>query len=105
MEQPTATIKMRQASTLESLVGEDRVHHSVYSDPQIFEQEMTHLFGRAWLLLGHQSQIPNAGDYFSTRMGREPVIVTRHTDGSVQVLINRCTHRGSMLCPEGKGNA
>ena len=105
MDQQTATIKMRQASALESLVGEDRVHHSVYSDPQIFEQEMTHLFGRAWLLLGHQSQIPNAGDYFSTRMGREPVIVTRHTDGSVQVLINRCTHRGSMVCPEGKGHA
>jgi len=65
------------------LVQADRVHHSVYSDTGIFELEMTRLFGRAWLLLGHESQIPQPGDYLSTRMGREPVIMARHADGSV----------------------
>jgi len=86
------------------LMQADRVHHSVYSDPAIFELEMTRLFGRAWLLLGHESQIPQAGDYLSTRMGREPVIMARHADGSVQVLINRCTHRGALLVHEDTGN-
>ena len=66
-----------------------------YSDHlPLYRQER--IFGRAWLLLGHESQIPNPGDYFTTRMGREPVIVTRHRDGTVQVLINRCAHRGSL---------
>ncbi len=92
-------------TTLSNLVAEDQVHHSVYSDPAIFELEMERLFGRAWLLLGHQSQIPNPGDYITTRMGREPVIVTRHRDGTVQVLINRCAHRGAMVCHEASGNA
>ena len=86
------------------LVQADRVHHSVYSDPGIFDLEMTRLFGRAWLLLGHESQIPQPGDYLSTRMGREPVIMARHADGSVQVLINRCTHRGALLVHEDTGN-
>jgi phenylpropionate dioxygenase-like ring-hydroxylating dioxygenase large terminal subunit len=89
---------------LAMLVQPDRVHRSLYADPAIFELEMERIFGRAWLVLGHESQVRSPGDYFTTRMGREPVIVTRHEDGSVRVLINRCAHRGAMVCAEGRGN-
>ena len=88
-----------------ALVRPDAVHHSVYSDPALFELEMDRLFGRAWLLLCHDSQIPRSGDWVATRMGREPVIVARQTDGSARAFINRCTHRGSQLCHEHKGSA
>jgi phenylpropionate dioxygenase-like ring-hydroxylating dioxygenase large terminal subunit len=87
------------------LVEPDRVHRSVYSDPQIFELEMERLFGRAWLILGHESQIKQHGDYFRTEMARQPVIVTRHSDGSVRVLFNRCSHRGALVCHEQEGRA
>ncbi len=87
------------------LVRPDRVHRSVYTDPAIFELEMERIFGRAWLILGHDSQIAAPGDYFTTRMGREPVIVARQGDGSVCVLINRCMHRGAIVCAEGRGRA
>src|ERR1700716_4568583 len=82
-----------------------RVHRSVYADPAIFELEMERIFGRAWLILGHDSQIAAAGDYFTTRMGREPVIVARQGGGSVRVLINRCMHRRTTLCAAGRGHA
>jgi phenylpropionate dioxygenase-like ring-hydroxylating dioxygenase large terminal subunit len=89
---------------LAMLVQPDRVHRSVYADPAIFELEMERLFGRAWLVLGHASQVPAAGDYFTTRMGREPVIVVRKDAHGIGVLVNRCVHRGSTVCAEGRGN-
>jgi phenylpropionate dioxygenase-like ring-hydroxylating dioxygenase large terminal subunit len=85
------------------LVQSDRVHRSVYADPAIFDLEMAHIFGRAWLVLGHESQVKSPGDYFTTRMGREPVIVVK-SGKKVEVLVNRCAHRGSMVCSEGRGN-
>jgi len=84
--------------SIKGLVQSDRVHRSVYTDPALFELEMDRIFGRAWLVVGHESQVANPGDFFTTRMGREPVIVTRHTDGSVRVLVNRCAHRGARVC-------
>ena len=89
--------------SIKALVQPDRVHRSVYTDPALFDLEMDRIFGRAWLVLGHESQVPNPGDFFTTRMGREPVIVTRHTDGSVRVLINRCAHRGARVCEATAG--
>jgi phenylpropionate dioxygenase-like ring-hydroxylating dioxygenase large terminal subunit len=90
--------------TLATLVQTDRVHRSVYTDPALFELEMDRVFGRAWLILGHESQAAKPGDYFTTRMGREPVIVVRKPDNGIAVLINRCAHRGALVCAEGKGS-
>ncbi len=90
-------------NALAMLVQSDRVHRSVYADPAIFDLEMAHIFGRAWLVLGHESQVKSPGDYFTTRMGREPVIVVKDDNGEVGVLVNRCAHRGSMVCAEGRG--
>src|SRR5688572_29803120 len=89
---------------LAMLVRPHRVHRSVYADPAIFDLEMERVFGRAWLLLGHESQVPHPGDYSTTRMGREPVILVRKSEKEAAVLVNRCAHRGSMVCAEGRGN-
>jgi phenylpropionate dioxygenase-like ring-hydroxylating dioxygenase large terminal subunit len=89
---------------LAMLIQPDRVHRSVYADPAIFDLEMERIFGRAWLLLGHASQVAAPGDYFTTRMGREPVIVIRSSAGDISVLVNRCVHRGSTVVAEGRGN-
>jgi phenylpropionate dioxygenase-like ring-hydroxylating dioxygenase large terminal subunit len=90
---------------IKGLVESDRVHRSVYTDAALFELELDRLFGRAWLLLGHGSQVARPGDFFTTRMGRESVIVTRHTDDTIHVLVNRCAHRGSRVCDAARGHA
>ena len=89
---------------LAMLVQPDRVHRSVYADPAIFDLEMERIFGRAWLVLGHESQVKNAGDYFTTRMGRSRSLLSKKQEDQIGVLINRCAHRGSMVCAEGRGN-
>ena len=87
------------------LVEAGRVHRRVYSDPEIFDLEMERIFGRAWLFVGHTSQVPTPGDFITTELGRQPVIMTRHSDGSVHVLLNRCTHRGPKVVNERCGHA
>jgi phenylpropionate dioxygenase-like ring-hydroxylating dioxygenase large terminal subunit len=89
---------------LAELVEPDRVHRTVYSDPKIFELEMTNIFERVWTYVGHESQVPKPGDYWTTTVARQPVILVRHQDMSVHVLFNRCPHRGNMLVGNMRGN-
>jgi benzoate/toluate 1,2-dioxygenase subunit alpha len=96
---------MRNGHEIAKLIEPGRVHRSVYTDPELFELEMERIFGRAWLFVGHESQVPHAGDYITTELGRQPVIMVRHRDGSINVLLNRCTHRGAKVVNERKGNA
>ncbi len=93
------------ADEVAKLIEPGRVHRRVYTDPDVFELEMERIFGRAWLFVGHESQVPNPGDFITTELGRQPVIMVRHRDGSVQVLLNRCTHRGAKVVNERRGHA
>jgi len=93
------------AETIARLVQPGRVHRRVYADPDLFELEMERIFGRAWLFVGHTSQVPHPGDYVTTELGRQPVVMTRHRDGNVHVLFNRCAHRGAKVVNERCGNA
>lgn len=89
----------------EDLVQPDRVHKRVYTDPDIFELELERLWRRTWLFVGHESQVPQPGNYFATTLARQPVLMIRHTDGIVRVLYNRCAHKGAMLVGDGCGKA
>lgn len=98
---------MRSLSNEEiaALVRDDRVHRRVYTDPAVFELEMERIWGRAWIYVGHESQVRNPGDYFATQVARQPVIMTRHHDGTVQVLFNRCAHKGAQIVGDACGRA
>ena len=101
------TAQMDRAASIDiaSLIQHDRIHGSLYTDPAIFDLEMTALFENAWVFVGHDSEIPEKGDYLTRRIGRQPVIVARGKDEVVRVLLNRCTHRANMLCRADSGNA
>lgn len=94
----TTLIERRvRAIDIDALVESDRVHRSVYTDPEIFDLEMERVWGRAWIFVGHVSQVAEAGCYYATTIGRQPVLMTRHTDGKIYVLFNRCAHKGAEL--------
>ena len=90
---------------LRHAVEADRVRRQVYTDPGIFELEMDRIFNRVWTYVGHESQVKSPGDYWTVQVGRQPMIMIRHGDGSIHVLYNRCPHRGSMLFGDRRGNA
>ena len=88
-----------------SLVEPDRVHKSCYTDENVFEQELKSIFYKSWIYVGHESQVPNAGDYWTTWIGKERMIICRAEDGQVHVLYNRCPHRGTLICNNLHGNS
>jgi phenylpropionate dioxygenase-like ring-hydroxylating dioxygenase large terminal subunit len=86
-----------------AMVQPARVHRAAYTDPAIFELEMERIFDRVWTYVGHETQVPNPGDYWTVQIGRQPMIMSRHTDGRVYVLYNRCPHRGTMIAADRNG--
>ena len=80
------------------------VSREIFVNEEIYAQEQEYLFARAWLFVGHVSQIPKPGDYFVSCMGEESVILCRDREGEVHVFLNSCTHRGMKVCRYDEGN-
>jgi benzoate/toluate 1,2-dioxygenase alpha subunit len=92
------------SAAIERLVEPDRVHRDVYTDPEVFQLEMERLWSRTWIYVGHASQVPNPGDFITLDIAAKPVIMVKHTDGSIRVLMNRCAHKGTKVVSALSGN-
>ncbi|HEY1275584.1 MAG TPA: Rieske 2Fe-2S domain-containing protein [Thermoleophilaceae bacterium] len=94
---------------MEQLVREDNGHFHVsrraWFDEDVLRLELERIYSRAWLFVGHESEIPEPGDYVTRRLGMEPVVVTRTKDGEVSIVGNTCRHRGIRLCRADRGNS
>jgi len=84
---------------------EFRVHGSVYTDAEVFAAELERIFERTWVYAGHESELPATGDYKTILVGTQPVILSRHEDGKVHALYNRCRHRGAVVCRQERGHS
>jgi phenylpropionate dioxygenase-like ring-hydroxylating dioxygenase large terminal subunit len=82
-----------------------RVHSRAYTDPDLFELEMRRIFESTWIYLAHETEISEPGLFKTTFIGRQPVIVVRDSKGEIRVLLNRCRHRGAVVCREERGRS
>ena len=84
--------------------GEFLVHRDVFRDPAVFELEMKYIFERNWIFVGLESQAPNPNDYYTTWVGRQPIIVARDKAGKLGAFVNSCSHKGARIAHHRSGN-
>ena len=83
-----------------------RVPYKVFSSQAVYEREQEKIFrGPTWSFVALDCELPNTDDYKSTFVGDTPVVVTRRPDGGLAAWVNRCAHRGALVCRNARGNA
>lgn len=104
LSQKSVIDKINQALIVDKEKGIYQCHRGIFTDPELFELEMTHIFEGNWVYLAHESQVADPGDFYTLTIGRQPVMITRDKEGQLHGLINSCSHRGAMLATRKKGN-
>jgi nitrite reductase/ring-hydroxylating ferredoxin subunit len=94
---------LRQYAIIDATTG--KLDRRIFSDQAVYDDEMERIFGRAWLMIGHESLVPAPDDFFHTYMGEDPVILTRDGQGRLHALLNMCRHRGNRVVRCDDGNA
>ncbi|MBI2276420.1 MAG: benzoate 1,2-dioxygenase large subunit [Dechloromonas sp.] len=95
---------------LDSLIQKDkekglfRCKREMFTSDELFELEMKHIFEGNWIYLAHESQVAKVNDYYTTKIGRQPVFITRNKDNQLNAFINACAHRGATLARFKHGN-
>ena len=92
-----------------ALVAERREGHclpqGLYNDPDAFAFDMAAMYGRSWIMIGFDCELPKRGSYLSEMVGNWPVLIVRGRDDEIRAFHNSCRHRGSILCQPGSGTA
>lgn len=91
---------------IDEIVNDDAtlISRRAWSDPEIYALEKKGIFGKSWLFLAHESQIPRMGDFVQAFMCETPIIVSRGRDSEIYANVNSCTHRGLPVCRADHGN-
>ncbi len=81
------------------------VTRNIFYDQEIYKQELEQVFGRSWLVVGHESQVAKPNDFAANYMGEDPILLTRDAKGKLHTFLNMCRHRGNRICRADAGNA
>ncbi len=92
---------------LSNLILRRRPGHTLeapfYRSDEVFRADLSLIFGRHWIFVGHEPDVPEPGDVMAIHVGEAPVLILRDDDGQVRAFHNVCRHRGAQLVPEGRG--
>jgi 3-phenylpropionate/trans-cinnamate dioxygenase subunit alpha len=101
------SFRANQCETLEQMVDWERglIAGRIFTDDEIYRQESEKVFPRTWIYLAHEDQLKTYGDFLSSYIGNDRILVVRQRDGSIKALLNACRHRGMAVCRADLGNA
>ena len=111
MTQTIETTRPRVSDRSTRFIQEDwgrrifRVNREAFRSPEVLEQERARIWDKSWLYLGHETEVPKAGDFKQRTLAGRPLIFARDSMNRVRVYLNSCPHRGTVLCRETEGNA
>jgi nitrite reductase/ring-hydroxylating ferredoxin subunit len=101
----TSKVDELVARARQSLKQDGTLPVEIFADEDVYQVELDRIFGRSWLVVGHESEIAKNGDYMLRYMGEDEVIVNRDESGQIRVMLNSCRHRGTVVCRDEKGNS
>ena len=78
---------------------------SWYTDPRVYDAEKRSVFGRTWQVACRAAQVESAGQYVTTQIGDEPIVVVRGNDGVLRAFFNVCRHHAAAVMTEPSGCA
>ncbi len=81
------------------------VNRKIFSDKELYQQELEQVFGRCWLFIGHETMVPKPNDFMANYMGEDPILLVRDAKGKLHSFLNMCRHRGNRICRADLGNA
>ncbi len=105
VEPPRTSNSEEEPPDYGTLIEEDRVHSSLYTRPDIYEDELRRIWYGSWVFIGHESEVAEPGDYATRQIGRKHLILTRDEDGDLHLFHNQCTHRGNLVCNNREGHS
>ncbi len=88
-----------------ALIEPQRIHGSLYTNEDVFADELERIWYKTWVFVGHTSEVPEPNDYVRKKLGLQDVIMTRDKSGDVHLLLNRCAHRANLVCDDAAGNS
>lgn len=92
--------------TVESFAeGATTLPQRYFVSPEVFAEERKAIFSAQWVLVGHESQIERAGDFFVQEVAGESLIMARDREDTIRGFYNVCRHRGTRLCEEQSGHS
>jgi Rieske 2Fe-2S family protein len=99
----TAPVFRKTADTFTA--GARTLPQRYFVSPEVLAEEKEKIFSTHWMLVGHQSQIATAGDYFVQEVAGESLVIARDQTSEVRAFYNVCRHRGTRLCEDLAGHS
>ena len=76
-----------------------------YTNERIFHLEKQTVFSHSWQFAARLDQLRESGNYLTTEIAGEPIVIVRGSDGELRAFFNVCRHHAAAVMTEAEGRA